>query len=183
MKEHWDKIERRLTDLGCADEMQLCAGADPTAIAALERHIGLDLPPSLKDFLAIHDGQLGVGLIFGQQLLPVSEIRREWDVWRSIDEEEMNRDCADMMSSEPEGFIKPMYCNRRWIPLTSDAGGNHIGLDFDPDVHGNVGQVIAFGRDEDTKRLLGSDFDTFILSCITWLEGAQWNGEYLDGDS
>jgi hypothetical protein len=40
--------------------------------------------------------------------------------------------------------------------------------------------VIAFGRDEDTKRLLADSFECFVEDCIRWLEGAVWNGEYLD---
>lgn len=180
MKERWDQIKERLAELKCLNEMKLRAGASSTAIRALQDHIDIELPESLKAFLSVHDGQDGFGLFRGYQLLSTDGIRREWDNWRSIDEEEMNRECADFMASAPEGFIKPMYTNRLWIPLTSDAGGNHFGLDYDPDHLGCVGQAIAFGRDEDTKRLLASDFAAFVEQCTAWLRAAKWNGEYLE---
>jgi cell wall assembly regulator SMI1 len=180
MKELWDKIEQRLTGLGCLQEMRLGQGATTESLEALERHIGISLPDSVKSFLLIHDGQKGFGLIQGEGLLSVDGIRKQWDMWRSIDEEEMNIDCADFMASEPAGHIRPMYTNRLWIPLTSDGGGNHIGLDYDPDSLGTIGQVIAFGRDEDTKRLLANDFVTFVMQCISWLDCVKWNGKYLE---
>ena len=55
-----------------------------------------------------------------------------------------------------------MYANPLWIPLTHDGGGNHAGLDFDPDTKGRPGQVIVFGRDMDTKRLVAPNFETFL---------------------
>lgn len=36
----------------------------------------------------------------------------------------MNADCADFMPSRPEGYVKPLYTNRLWIPLTTDGSGN-----------------------------------------------------------
>jgi cell wall assembly regulator SMI1 len=180
MQDAWTRIEGRLAKLGCLDRMQLQQGAASGALHQLERHLGIQLPASVKSFLSVHDGQAGFGLMLGERFLSTEGIRTEWDVWRSIDEEEMNRDCAEFMKSQPEGVIKVMYTNRLWIPLTSDAGGNHIGLDYDPDHRGRVGQVISFGRDEDTKRLLANDFDGFVEQCISWLDGATWNGKYLD---
>lgn len=180
MQEKWARIEERLTSLGCLHEMGLLPGASQADIDALEQHIGIVLPAPLKQFLLIHNGQDGAGLIYGSELLSVSGIRQQWDNWRSIDEAEMNEDCADFMASEPEGCIKTLYCNPAWIPFTHDAGGNHIGIDFDPDTLGQAGQVIAFGRDEDTKRLLANDFASFVDDYIAWLDRAVWNGAYLD---
>jgi len=183
MKDMWERIERRLAELGCADAMALRPGASANEIAQLEEHLGIGLPDSVKRSLAIHDGQDGFGLVDGSALLSLAGIRQQWDTWRSLDEDAMNADCAEFMASEPEGFIKPMYCNRAWIPLTHDAGGNHVGLDYDPGPLGQRGQVIAFGRDEDTKRLLAGSFEAFMEARLSWLERARWNGEYLDAES
>lgn len=71
-----------------------------------------------------------------------------------------------------------------WIPLTHNAGGNHIGLDFDSDTLGKAGQIIVFGVDEDTKHLAADTFEAFINDYVLWLEEhAEWNseGEYLEG--
>jgi len=180
MVETWLRIERRLAQLGCLEAMGLRPGADAQEIERLEAHLGVALPDSVRQSLAIHDGQDGFGLAFGCELLSVAGIRQEWDNWRALDEADMNADCADAMDSVPSGFIKPLYCNRAWIPLTHDGGGNHIGLDFDPDRLGQRGQVIAFGRDEDVKRLIANSFETFMASCLGWLERATWNGTHFE---
>ncbi|WP_061958313.1 SMI1/KNR4 family protein [Cupriavidus pauculus] len=181
MQELWIGIEQSLSTLGCLDRMHLRPGATAEAIAELEWHVGVRLADGLKAFLAVHDGQDGhVGLVEGALLLSVEEIRREWDVWRSIDEDEMNADCADFMASHPEGYVKPLYTNRLWIPLTKDFGGNHIGLDYDPDAKGTVGQVIRFGRDEDTKRVIADSFESFVALLVAAAASAHWNGEYLE---
>jgi cell wall assembly regulator SMI1 len=180
MQQQWMRIKDRLATLGCLDEMALRSGASQADIEVLEEHIGVLLPQSFKQFLLIHDGQDGFGLVYGSQLLSVSGVRQQWDNWRSLDENAMNDDCAEFMGSEPEGYIKLVYCNRHWIPFSHDGGGNHDGMDFDPDARGSTGQVIAFGRDEDIKRLLANSFEAFLDSWIDWLDHAVWNGKYLD---
>ena len=92
----------------------------------------------------------------------------------------MNAECAEFMRSEPQDVAKPMYCNRAWIPVTHDWGGNHHGLDFDPGMVGHAGQIIAFGRDEDTKVRLALDFSRYVEQLISWLRSATWNGEWLE---
>jgi cell wall assembly regulator SMI1 len=161
--------------------MNLREGASRESLASLEEHLGVALPKSVWEFLAIHDGQdRGPGLTDSGYILSVGGIRANWNMWRDIDEDEMNEDCAELMRSQPEGFIKAMYTNPRWIPLTSDEGGNHIGLDFDPAELGSLGQVIAFGRDEDTKRLLANSFEAFVENLANSLVGLKWNGKYLE---
>jgi cell wall assembly regulator SMI1 len=56
----------------------------------------------------------------------------------------------------------------------------HIGLDFDPGVSGTSGQVITFGRDEDTKRLLATSFCDFLSQWVDELDRASWDGKVLE---
>lgn len=178
MTDAWDMIAGILHRENLLARCMLNPGATAEELAQLEAHLGVALPASLKAFLSRHNGQANeatLGIYLGRQLLSTQGIRLQWDTWRSIDEEAMNADCAEFMSSEPEGVIKPMYTNRRWIPLTHDFGGNHVGLDFDPDTNGNEGQVIAFGRDEDEKRLIAKSFDEFIPILITEMRDGDWS--------
>ncbi len=172
----WNDIKDLIGRNGHLDTLALRPGASVQALDALERHVGVELPRALRDFLAIHDGQdpRARGLFFHSMFLGTDEIAGEWDNWRSIDEAEMNADCADFMASEPPGFVKPLYANRLWIPLTHDGGGNHAGLDFDPDTKGQPGQVIVFGRDMDTKRLMAPDFETFLTLFVAQLRSGTW---------
>ncbi|MBH1542146.1 SMI1/KNR4 family protein, partial [Stenotrophomonas maltophilia] len=104
----------------------------------------------------------------------------QWQGWREIEAAGMNEDCAEFMESSPAGVVKPMYTNARWIPLTHDGGGNHMGLDFDPDSDGAEGQMITFGADEDTKYLLAPTFAEFAEKAVEWISQASWNGENLE---
>ena len=184
MESYWQDIKAALTSLGCLDKVALNPGASALELDALEEHLDVRLPIALREFLSIHNGQdkAGVGMVSASLLLSTAGIKQCWDSWREIDEDDMNEDCADSMESEPEGFIKPMYTNRKWIPLTKDGGGNHIGIDFDPDEQGRVGQIIVFGSDEDTKRLIASDFSEFITKLINSLKNAEWDDGYIDSE-
>lgn len=180
MQEKWIRIMARLRELGCLEAMDLQPGASLNEIEALEGHLGVRFPRSVRDFIGVHNGQNGFGLLFGHEFLSIKGIQQQWDNWRSLDESSMNQDCAEFQSSDPAGFIKPLYCNKGWIPLTHDGGGNHFGLDLDPDRLGTSGQIIAFGRDEDTKRLLATSFESFVEDTILWLGLATWDGECLE---
>src|SRR5689334_9642587 len=121
MKDGWSEICRILDEEDLIDQCSLNPGATEEALDELEAHLGQGLPASLKGFLSKINGQspdATIGLYLGRLLLSTEGIREQWDSWRAIDEDAMNEDCADFMSSEPEGVIKPMYSNRRWIPLT-----------------------------------------------------------------
>ena len=74
----------------------------------------------------------------------------------------------------PEGTVDPAYINPRWIPLTHDGSGNHIGLDFDPWPAGRIGQVILYGRDEEVKAVLAESLGGFL----DWLAGLLENGNF-----
>ena len=58
--------------------------------------------------------------------------------------------------------MDPAYTKPRWIPLTADGSGGHIGLDLDPWPGGRVGQIILFGRDEDVKIVLAESLAQFF---------------------
>ena len=179
MRTTWKEIEELIGGDGHLDRLALHPGASVDALDALEHHIGVSLPRSVREFLAVHNGQdrSAHGLYFHSMFLGTDEIAGEWDNWRSLDEAAMNDDCADFMRSEPKGVVKPMYTNRLWIPLTHDGGGNHAGLDFDPDANGRPGQVIVFGRDIDTKRLVAPDFETFLDLFAVQLRSGIWTLE------
>lgn len=176
----WASIKASLHEKSCLDEVQLRPGASESELVELEAQLGVALPDLLRQLLMIHDGQDGVGLLFGSQMLSSVEIRRQWHGWREIEADGMNAECAEFMKSSPAGVVKPMYTNARWIPLTHDGGGNHMGLDFDPDIGGAEGQVIAFGADEDTKYLLAPTFAEFAEKAVEWISQASWDGENFE---
>lgn len=175
MSRFWNEIEKILVEKGCLEAFKLNPGASQEEISALEKHIGLQLPRALRELLAVHNGQdSGFGLFFGLHFLSINGIRTNWDNWCSLEGDGLNEELQDSMSSKPEGFIKPLYLNRKWVPLTHDYGGNHIGIDYDPDMKGTSGQVIAFGRDDDEKKLKARTFEEFLSLFAQQLRSVQW---------
>ncbi|MBF5043325.1 KNR4-like cell wall assembly/cell proliferation coordinating protein [Aggregicoccus sp. 17bor-14] len=178
VQDTWREIESVLLGAGPAQLFALNPPAAEAGLAALERELGTALPAPLKALLRIHDGQqdtAACGVFFGLTFLSVQGIGLHWRNWRSLAEEGMDDALAGSMTSRPPGMIKPVYFNARWLPFTDDAGGNHLGVDGDPDTHGTAGQVIAFGRDEDEKRLLGSSVDDFLRRFLAQLRSVRWS--------
>jgi len=79
--------------------------------------------------------------------------------------------------SVPKNSIKEIYFHNKWIPFISDAGGNYIGYDLDPDENGTKGQVIVFGRDELQSVVVGKSLTEFLTKVSDDLSFN--NGKYL----
>jgi cell wall assembly regulator SMI1 len=176
MSDYWEQIEEQFARKNALKHLRLKDGATEEQLEKLERVIQVDLPESFKAFYRTHDGQTkGYGLIFGLQLLSTKGIVDSWKTWYALKDDGLNEEFAKRMSSRPEGYIKKLYLNLRWIPFTHDQSGNHLGIDFDPDVKGRVGQIIAFGRDENEKKLIANSFEEFLESYIKQLVELKWS--------
>lgn len=148
---------------------------------AFERQVGLELPRAYRQLYRWHDGEDDDrwGHIYGLPLLPLQEAAAQWQAWtRTLAYFKGNRYLVPA-GSWPEGAVDPAYINPRWIPLTHDGSGNHIGLDFDPWPGGRVGQIILFGRDEDVKIVLAQSLGSFL----EWIAGLLEHGNVRLGVS
>lgn len=145
-------------------------GATAEEIAAVEEAIGQPLPADVRESFAIHNGEAdhGGGFLMGLHLHPAQWVSESWDSWREF--EVYNEERRDRMEAWPEGAIQLDYANPGWLPLTRDAGGNHLGVDLAPGPAGTVGQVINFGRDEREKCVLASGWAEFLADVATLLE-------------
>ncbi|THH31157.1 hypothetical protein EUX98_g3031 [Antrodiella citrinella] len=136
-------------------------GILPHDFAQLEMTFGFHLPAPLHESYLCVDGQepessagCSEGLFFGLTLLPLENVLQEWQFWREVDEDPntgANDRLRSVMQSIPSGWVKQEYSSRGWIPLVADKAGNYLGVDMSPGEEGEVGQVIVFGRDFDTK--------------------------------
>lgn len=143
---------------------------------AFERLVGIKLPRSYRQLYRWHDGEEDdrFGHIYGLPILSLHEAASQWMAW--------NRVLADFKGDRykirggawPRGAVDPAYINRRWIPLTHDGSGNHIGLDFDPWPAGRVGQVILYGRDQDVKAVIAPSLGKFL----GWVAGLLESGNF-----
>jgi uncharacterized protein (TIGR02996 family) len=145
-------------------------GATVGDIATFEEMIGQPLPADVRESFAIHNGETerGGGFVMGLHLHPAQLVIESWESWRDF--EGYNEEFRDGMKSWPAGAIQLDYANPGWLPLTRDAGGNHMGVDLAPGPAGKVGQVILFGRDEDRKCVLASGWAEFLADFAMFLE-------------
>lgn len=150
--------------------------ATEAELDAFERLIGLKLPRSYRQLYLWHDGENDDrwGHIYGLPLLPLKQAGFQWKKWMDV-LADFDGDRYEITGGAwPSGAVDPAYINPRWIPLTHDGSGNHIGLDFDPWPNGRVGQVILFGRDEDVKSVLAESLGKFL----EWLAGLLEGGNF-----
>lgn len=131
---------------------------------AFERRIGLSMPRAYRQLYQWHDGESDDrwGHIYGLPLLPLDHAAAAWESWARTLAEFGGNPYVIPGGAWPKSSVDPAYVNQRWIPLTSDGSGNHIGLDFDPWPDGRNGQVILFGRDEDVKVVLAGSLGEFL---------------------
>jgi cell wall assembly regulator SMI1 len=132
----------------------------------------------------VADGELDDrrGHIFELPLLPLQAAAAEWKAWAGVLADFKGDRYAVPGAAWPDSAVDPAYINPRWIPLTRDGSGNHIGLDFDPWPGGRVGQVILFGRDEDVKAVLAESLGQFLGWIADLLEGGNFRLEVEPGE-
>lgn len=143
---------------------------------AFEQLVGLRLPRSYRQLYKWHDGENDDrwGHIYGLPLLSLKHATADWKSWtRTLATFGGNR-YAVPGGAWPKGAVDSAYINPRWIPLTNDGSGGHVGLDFDPWPGGRIGQVILFGRDEDVKVVLAESLGHFLDWVAKLLEGGNF---------
>ncbi len=181
MKEVWSRLETFLERVSPELHEDLRPGLAETMWQDFETKLGVTLPSSLKNFYAFHDGQEATkagGLFFGMTFLPFAEVVKQWEGWHEIignhtPEWLREQYCYNCQSITPDA-IKATYANNLWIPFAHDWGGNHLGIDLDPDLKGTPGQVINFGRDEDYKVVVAESFEAFVEWFMVQLESGNY---------
>lgn len=153
--------------------------ATDAQVDALERLVGISLPRCYRELYRWHDGENDDrwGHIYGLPLLPLAHVESDWKSWLNTLESFGGDPYKVPGAGWPEGAVDSAYTNPRWIPLTSDGSGNHIGLDLDPWPGGRIGQVILFGRDEDVKVVLAESMGKFLEWIADLLEGGNFRLE------
>jgi cell wall assembly regulator SMI1 len=150
-------------------------------IRTVERILGVDLPDDVRALYLVHDGQWHdtTGVLFGMPLLPIHEVIAHWRSWIDNIDPGTNEEASESCTSDPDGAIQCLYTCRRWIPLSHDHSGNHLGIDLAPGPRGESGQVINFGRDEYDKYVLAGSLDDFLSKLADLLDGGNF---VVDGE-
>lgn len=143
------------------------------AIVEAEQALGVRLPDEVRQLYGLHDGQEedGPGLFFGLPFLPLEQMVAEWQSWASLADEYADE---GWHYSVPAGWIQERYIHLPWVPISKDWGGNHLGVDMGPGEHGVTGQMINFGRDEETKYVIAES----LGELLQWIAHEAEAGNY-----
>jgi cell wall assembly regulator SMI1 len=148
-------------------------GAHEADIDAAEQQLGVNFPDEFRDYLLAHDGGRyeaaegglthSVAFIKNLEFLPLAVMLDEWQQMIDLD--------GDMDGIDADGPVKPQFWNPHWVPITLLFGSTQFHcLDLDPDEGGTVGQVIWVADDDESRKVIAPDFDTYLEMLADALE-------------
>lgn len=144
-----------------------------------EAAIGQRLPKDVRESYRVYDGQCaGVGIAYGLAVVSLREALGHWEGWRDGYGKNVEDGSAAGLDSSctsfPDGFIRPVYFDSGWIPLTYDSSGNHIAIDLNPGPKGTKGQVIVFGPDDEFHPVLALSWGQFLTDLADEFEAGNY---------
>jgi cell wall assembly regulator SMI1 len=166
----WADIEEWLTANAPKVKKSLRPPADDAKLANLQKKLKLTLPADFVASVRVHDGQRsddGCALIPGPphplglgwyELLPLTDIRREWSMMKGLD------DIGEFEGRKPRATrgIQPVWWSQEWVPIADNGGGDYVCLDLAPAKGGTVGQVILFGHEGTPQRRVARSFAEWL---------------------
>ncbi|WBW73006.1 beta-glucan synthase adaptor protein Smi1 [Schizosaccharomyces osmophilus] len=186
VSESWRRVDRWAEENYYELYCQLCPGATAADVDSLEYELECTLPRDVRESMYIHDGQDRgghlTGILFGVTLLDIEEIEEESELWRRVAQSyaeatiagKIDQAVASRQSSFPPGAVQCVYAHPGWIPLAKDFVGNNIAVDLAPGPAGHWGQVILFGRDQDTKYVIARSWADFLAIVAYDMENGKW---------
>jgi cell wall assembly regulator SMI1 len=139
----------------------------------------------VRESYRIYNGQCGgPGIAYGLAVESLPNCLIHWTHWVDGYERSVKDGSAasfdESCSSFPHDFVRPVYFDRGWIPLTYDSGGNHIGVDLNSGPKGTRGQVIVFGRDDEFHTVLALSWGQFLTDLADELEAGNFRLDLAD---
>jgi cell wall assembly regulator SMI1 len=116
----WKRIERWAEDNYTELFDNLCEGATQNDVNELEHYLECTLPVDIRESIMVHDGQerggLPTGILFGCMLLDCEEIVEEWQNWRTVNEQFLQRG-----SSRPTSLHTPQIPGKAFASASSSS--------------------------------------------------------------
>ena len=101
-------------------------------------------------------------------LLPLSMVMKHWSDWKTIFDDWTLAELKGNNYSH-EDLTIGMYTNPRWIPLVEKYQAHYVGMDLMPGPKGKIGQIIHFGRDQDTIIREAENINRLFDECLGYL--------------
>ncbi|AFO57637.1 SMI1/KNR4 family protein [Natrinema sp. J7-2] len=165
MEERWDRVREWLETNAPDLTDVLRPGATDADISRAESGVGLAFPPSVRESYRIHNGQEPgtFGLFGGWQLLPLTDVVREWEKQREIERD------FEFGHWDPDAAI----------PIIADGGGNFLYVEHAPD--GAETPVIEWWHEDPTRDVQASSFAAYLDAFLDALEASEY--VYLEDDA
>ncbi len=138
-------------------------------LQVLQTAVEVPLPSEVQDVYATVDGQDGIlpGVLLGLTWLPARRAAQEHGTWMDLAQDDPT------LVSEPAGAIQAVTFHHHWVPLAVDGSGNGLAIDLAPGTTGIAGQVITYGPDETTRRVVSQS----VSALLHWAATAVQRGD------
>lgn len=128
-------------------------------INLLEKIAKIKMPKELIQLYLLYDKD-DFGTFLGFDMIDRKDLINEFN------EDKIFNQCPELLRSIIPNTIKNMDTNSKWIPFARDDQGTYFAIDLDPDVNGKIGQIIAYGTEQDEKLVYADSFCEFLsLMC------------------
>lgn len=153
--------------------------APPKAINNFTEKSGLDLPPDLRQYLLIADGETrkSAGMIGNWRLMPIAEIQAAWGMLTKLAEK------GAFTGKQPctTPYIKEAWWHAGWIPFVSSDTGHYFCLDTDPPEPLRTGQVLIFLQDRPERYLIAPNLGAWFDRIARDLEAGLYTYDEVNG--
>lgn len=141
---YWRRFENWLCEFTPVSfRWPLAHGATPAQLDSFESSIGATLPKDVRESYLRHDGSAGVGVLafVGEdEWVGLDQSLKHWRFFQSI---KADLEEAGWLNT-PKGPMKEVHMSPGWIPVSDNAGGDHLCIDLDPAKGGRIGQLFSY---------------------------------------
>lgn len=177
MNDLWHRFENWL-EQNIPDAIQtLNPGASLEEIEAIQNILNIKLPDDYIASCMIHNGQnqespsltcwgtlLSLGVISDSSF---TTLCAEWTILKGVyDEYWINESEGDRL----DNLVKNFWWIPKWIPITSNGGGDGLCLDLEPGENGTQGQVIEFIHDSGSRKVEAPSFRSWFEQLVNGVE-------------
>jgi cell wall assembly regulator SMI1 len=157
--------------------------ATVSEILAVESVIGVALPEEIRSAYLIHNGTKTSVNIRQQNLFPfmqfyrLEEMVEDWKSWleefQGLDPDffpETDPSYSDSIDVSSGMVIRPVWWDRKWIPIGRDGGKTYMMLDLHPGPSGTFGQLLDHYGVDPPESPVDSGLNNYLKTLIHRLE-------------
>lgn len=170
----WRRVERWLSAHAPAVLAHLPVGATAPDLDAAEASLGVPLPASVRESLAVHDGA-DLYIYDGQRGWPLGrpmalrEIVAQHQMLVNLFGDGSNDEWA-----QPPPGVRACWWHREWLPVLGHVNGDATCIDLDPAPGGVCGQVFGWAHDGGPGVVCTADYTAVLAGFATDLEAGRY---------